>query len=829
MANPWDNDPVVPAAASAAPWAKDPVVGSDPREASVPGSPAFLAAQAARPQWHEPTIGEKIHGSVETAINTVRDVASSVPAMAGGVASFIGALGHNFNVTTTPGPVPAGSTGYVNPSDAAAQGARGVQGFIQQHAQGLSPTPTGQDYTEQTENFVNQNLQALGPHMQIGDLAPAAVPLGNATGGASSAVGRAVGATDDAVSSGARAVAQAPTRMLTPKPDPVKLATATMVQDQFPNIAVLPHQLTVAGQSGKASVARELSDLPFAGGEEHQFNNRVAFSDYGIKSIDPTDTTGRLTPENVGKGLDIAGKDIRTQIDAAGPVPADSIKDALDAAYSAKGSKESMDAVQGQIDELRALVGSDGTISPAAVHGWDSRIGYEIRGAADGNVAHRLSNLQDVVRDQVNSQLTPEGQAALLDARQRYANGVELEPVARSPGVLTSGIINDPSQIYRAMNDSRSGRQAMARGKPGDLRDLARAADLVSPPAGKETMASAALHAGAHALGGATIVAPLIGRAINKAGPAATKRIIEANRPAPEPVPEPAAPLALGYDPAVSPSGGRVDLNPVAVTPEGQAVPHGQEQAREDLAVSQRNAGGTGAPPLATTYADYDTRTPEFQAPQVTVPAATPPSELAAVEHKDFQPAPSRGAREVPEPSFPHDILEPDLPQTMVAGPPGEVAATPAANEAMQSPGATAARAAQNAPPPPAAPAPKPKPVKGSQMPESKPAAEEKPPLEFDLSDPEWIKEHGGAGSLDTELTKTVAQALAIDRDATIAAGARYIGDNRGFEKAVKEIVAKGKSNANEHQPTPAGGHGAETPEGVQPPVGTGAAKAPGG
>lgn len=721
----WQDAPlasVAPAAPASQPaWMAAPVV----QAAAEGGVPNLAAAQAAHAAYEPPTAMEKARGAIEAAIGTAREVAASIPAMAGAGVGFLGGLMHDLNVATTPGASP---DQYVDPTAAGERMAQGVHDSVSNSLRSRLPlppginvpnpfqtSPTGEDYTRKTLEAAAPVMAAVGGHFPTGEI-PGAAAAGRATADAAGRAGAAVKAAPGAVTRGML-------EKVMPKPDPEMLKTATLATDKFPDIQVPPDRLTPKGSSTRATLARETSDLPGAGGDAHEFKNREAITRYAIRAVDHEDTLGRLKPETLDPAMDKAFAKVKKGYQEIGPQGGNRIGKLLDPereSAARTGSDEAVRIVDGHIKELLDKADpATGMISPTALQKWDSRLGLEARGAVDRNLARRLSDLQDIVREHVEKQVSPATAADMRLGRSQYATGIELYPIARQSGTINSGIINDPGDILRVVTDDRNGKVRVARGASSDLIDLAKVADLVKAPTEAREGAAAVLHAGAKAAGAATVVGPLAGRVYNKQGPKVTRMLVEKGRPAPEAPAAPApAPLALPYDPNVSPSGGRVDLNPVAVTPEGQAIPPGLETARDDLAVSQRNAGGTGRPPLATTYADYDLNTPEFQPPAAPAPAATPPSELAALDQQDFQPAPSRGERELPSPSFPHEITEPDTAPVMVSGEPGETAATDAAGRAMQSDDAALARQQQTAPPPaaPAPPEPKVKPNPQEQI-----------------------------------------------------------------------------------------------------------------
>jgi hypothetical protein len=111
----------------------------------------------------------------------------------------------------------------------------------------------------------------------------------------------------------------------------------------------------------------------------------------------------------------------------------------------------------------------DGILPGKALRTISSKIGAQIRSTQNGDLKFALGDIQDNLHDAMTAGLGKEDQAALATARRQYAIGKTLEPlVAKAP----TGDI-PPSLLLGALNATKSGKSAVARGAAGDLGKLA--------------------------------------------------------------------------------------------------------------------------------------------------------------------------------------------------------------------------------------------------------------------------------------------------------------------------------------------------------------------
>lgn len=191
-------------------------------------------------------------------------------------------------------------------------------------------------------------------------------------------------------------------------------------------------------------------------------------------------------------------------------------------------------AVNNYIEQVRDRA-VNGRVPGAAMRSINTEIGNQIRTSQNGDLRHALGDLQETLQDAVGRQITGEDRTAWLTARRHYANGKTLTPlVAKSP----EGDIS-PAQLMGAVTNTRAGKEAMARGRGGELGTAARVGQrfLKEPPSSGTAERNAVLRtlsAGAAGAAGAThpgTAAGVYGLAnlYNRLGPAAARRLIDEN------------------------------------------------------------------------------------------------------------------------------------------------------------------------------------------------------------------------------------------------------------------------------------------------------------
>lgn len=248
-----------------------------------------------------------------------------------------------------------------------------------------------------------------------------------------------------------------------------------------------------------------MEQVPASGSKEQE--RLVAFNRSLVSQIGGDTTSGRMTPEVFNKSLQKSGIEIgnfykKSKIDS------DTLNKSLTAVESNIGA-ETADAksiMSFYLEQARGL-NKDGQINPIAMRKLDSKIGARIRSATDGDLREGLGSIQDALRDSVNAGLSEADRGLLNESRTRYAKAITLEPLVAK---AKRGYIN-PSLLLGQMNSSRQGKSRMARGKAGDMGDLARiGSEFLTNPGSSNTAERGAIYGGLGAAGaGAAYVNPL--------------------------------------------------------------------------------------------------------------------------------------------------------------------------------------------------------------------------------------------------------------------------------------------------------------------------------
>jgi hypothetical protein len=694
---PFIPDAPSPSAGRFVPDPPAPVV--DPREAGVPGSAAQIAAQ---PHYQEPSLGQKIHGAVEAGLNTARGILSSFPALAGGAAGFVQGIAHNMNVALTPGPLPPGATGMVNPSQTAEEGFNQAGSAVNRAlAEGAGPfpglsiksTPTGEDYTQQIaesepikkwlpaiSGLFPAGLPGMEPAMQAGGdaLSAAAAPAAQAAGRVAAKVAPAAKAAGNAVAD----TAAAGLAKVLPKPDEGLAATAALA-DQFPHKMTIPPDRVLPEGAAK-TVASNVGQAAGGGATAIDHQNTLAFNQNLIHVIDPTSSATRMTSTALSQMMKTNGEGA-AKIMAGVQLPAEdvmAVAGPLAKEAAAKGVDGAERVIPNYVQDLQDHINADGTIDGSYFRDWNTAINEDLRSSGNSNVVSRLSDLQDAVQEVAENAIPDAAQRQQYQNFNRgYAYGMMLVK-SGDVGKSVDGLIQ-PGRLIDIVNRTQVGKRFMALDNGGPIGDLAKVGKLIASPPHDLThsvaqvagLGAVDLLAGAHTAGATALGRVAASRAYNAVGGRATQRMI-GGAPAAAPAAEPEL-MLRPYD---APTAGA----PAAPGP----GPLG------DLTPDWETAPGAGGAPKPEGVDALDA----FLENQRRVQPNGPPGgeELGAV---------ARGAGS----QIPAVPGRPDLPDAMVTGAPHEVAADEASNAAMHTPGAVEARQQQSAPAP-AAPAPAPKP-----------------------------------------------------------------------------------------------------------------------
>jgi hypothetical protein len=135
-----------------------------------------------------------------------------------------------------------------------------------------------------------------------------------------------------------------------------------------------------------------------------------------------------------------------------------------------------------RVADLTARIGANGQAPGEMLRELDTAIGLQARGSQNPDLARRLNELQDIIRDGVAAGATPADAAALTKARRHYANLVNVQNAMAGSGEAAAAGNIPPNMLRNALTQS-VGRRNYANGE-GDMNDLVRVgqAFMRAPP-----------------------------------------------------------------------------------------------------------------------------------------------------------------------------------------------------------------------------------------------------------------------------------------------------------------------------------------------------------
>lgn len=311
-------------------------------------------------------------------------------------------------------------------------------------------------------------------------------------------------------------------------PTPSKEIEALAAKAESMGIELRPDMLSnnrIAKMMGEA-----LEQVPLSGSKAEQ--RQIAFNSALTKIIGGDDKAKRLTPDVFDRAMTASGEKIG-QISKETPITIDSdLRNQFNQRVLDASKFETADVariVSNYVQDLDAAAGPGGVIPGEVFRKLNSKIGRQIRSTNNGDLKNALYELQQDMHDALEKNIkSPERLAELKDARFKYAMGKIIEPlVAKAKG----GDIS-PQGLMGAVTSDSSKKTMMARGRAGEIGDLARIgqAFLKEPPSsgtgerlGAYSLLTAGTVAEPHTAAGLVTAANLY----NRLGPALTKRAVK--------------------------------------------------------------------------------------------------------------------------------------------------------------------------------------------------------------------------------------------------------------------------------------------------------------
>jgi hypothetical protein len=443
------------------------------------------------PPQPKPTPGpgtlEKLKGAGEAALST----ATSIPSQfAGNIAGLVrsivsGKFGTDEGVRegAKQAQRTASSTTYEPKTEAGKDALGRVGDFVQQSGiAGINPATLPSGALARASR--GQAVEALGPEAYT--------------------VGRAAGAAKSAAM---------------PRADVAALARKA----QKLGIDLRPDMLT--DNRILRSMGEALEKVPLSGSRDEA--RQVAFNRALTNLIGGDRNAKQLTPDVFDKAITKSGETIGT-ITGRHDIPHAQMKVSLDAAVEEASKFEMADVAKILSNYAKEIDGKavNGVVPGKALRKINSAIGKRARETTNGDLRNALSDFQDKIHDAVEATLSGDELAQLTEARRQYAIAKAIEPLVAK---AAKGDIS-PAGLMQAVTSDRTKKSLMARGKAGDLGDLARIGQLfLKEPGSSGSIERAAAYG---LIGGGAAIEPHTAATVyglanlyNRAGPAISRRL----------------------------------------------------------------------------------------------------------------------------------------------------------------------------------------------------------------------------------------------------------------------------------------------------------------
>lgn len=620
---------------------------------------------------------------------------------------------------------------------------------------------------------------ALPAGTQFEDLQQEASPaVSGGLGAALGALGGAMGAP----------LPRAPAKAKAPKTSKDETLALARKAEEF-GIPLRPDQLS--DNRVVRAIGDALEKVPLGGskaGVRQRAFNRAVMDQIGA---DPK--AERLTPDVFDDAMTRSGSTIG-DISERSQIPIDEkLNSALDEHVSQSekfGTSDVAKIVRNYVEEVRSKA-EDGVLPGEALKNINSQLGKQIRGA-DGELKMALGDLQDTLQDALQHNISGEDLAALKEARRRYAIGKTIEPlVAKS----ATGDVS-PAGLMGRVTADKAGKGRMARGRGGDVGDLARIGQrfLKEPPSSGTAerlgaygtigglTTGAALAPGAAAAGVATIGAANL---YNRAGPKLTKLLLK-KRGAEAPAIE-SPPADIKTKPA-DPRMAEINKLREGASPEVMKVLDARSKAIES---TQR---------IADLQAKRDTEAVNLQAvaDKTDDPALKQALQARANELRSEKIPKGEASELRTEPATGHAPLLRKLPIAQAT----ELAPTPATGRAPDLKPLPIGRTTELPPATGRAPdlprLPVGKVIEGEPPADAEGVSRETPPPDkplpsgeaVEIDEGQWRAAHA-FGTLDADRAKLAARAHEIDPAAVEAAATQHAKSPRAFDRAIESILER--------------------------------------
>lgn len=337
-------------------------------------------------------------------------------------------------------------------------------------------------------------------------------------GAAARQVGKTVAPEVDAL----KAIPGKLANAITPKPSPEIAALAKKAEAL--GIELRPDML--ADNKIAKVIGEALEQVPASGSKAQQ--RQTAFNSALTKIIGGDGRDKRLTPDVFDRAMTASGEKIGAISKETPITVTPELRNTFNQRVMEAAKFETQDVakiVSNYVQELDGLA-TNNVIPGEAFRKINSKIGRQIRATNNGDLKHALGELQEEMHNALEANIaSPERLAELKDARYRYAMGKIIEPlVAKARG----GDIS-PAGLMAAVTSDSAKKSMMARGRGGEIGDLARIGQaFLKEPASSGTAERGLGYSLLGSLANDAKVAALIAPAnvYNRLGPKLTKRAL---------------------------------------------------------------------------------------------------------------------------------------------------------------------------------------------------------------------------------------------------------------------------------------------------------------
>lgn len=225
-------------------------------------------------------------------------------------------------------------------------------------------------------------------------------------------------------------------------------------------------------------------------------DRRVAFNKAVMKQIGADPAATKLTPAVFDDAISKAGQEIG-EISGKASIPREAFGDLMDVARRETPDVEKV--IRSYVDDLDRIAQQHGGVVPGDVlRRLRTEAASQARTGENGDVKRTLSALVDRLDDALEAHTSPDDMKRLADARRRYAVAKTIEPLVAKE---TVGDIS-PAALMGRVTADRSGKARMARGKGGEIGDLARIGkQFLKEPPSSGSIERAAVYSGTAATG----------------------------------------------------------------------------------------------------------------------------------------------------------------------------------------------------------------------------------------------------------------------------------------------------------------------------------------